>query len=84
MFGRLTDWSRLALRDDRCAHTVVSAMCLAATGILGLSFTRPDPRHDPLRDGRFYRRLNVFDDCNRQGLGTEVALSLPAARVMRG
>ena len=42
MFGRLTDWRRLALRGDRGAHTVVSAMCLAATGIFGLSFTRLD------------------------------------------
>ena len=42
--GRLTDWRRLALRDDRSAHTVVSAMCLAATGIFWLSFTRLDPR----------------------------------------
>ena len=43
MFGRSTDWRRLALRDDRCAHTVFFAICLAATGIFGLSFTRPDP-----------------------------------------
>ena len=43
MFGRLTDWRRLALRDNRCAHTVVSALCLAATGIFWLSFMRPDP-----------------------------------------
>ena len=44
MFGRLTDWRRLALRDDHCDHTAVSAMCLAATGIFWLSFTRLDPR----------------------------------------
>ena len=44
MFGRLTDWRRLTLRFERCAHTVVSAMCLAATGIFWLSLTRPDPR----------------------------------------
>ena len=49
MFGRLTDWRRLVMRDDRCAHTVVSAMCLAATGIFWLSFTRPDPGHRPTR-----------------------------------
>ena len=37
MFGRLTDWRRLARRDDRCARTVVSAICMAAPGILELS-----------------------------------------------
>ena len=47
MFGRLTDWRRLALRFERCAHTVFSAMYFAATGIFGLSFTRSDP--SPLR-----------------------------------
>ena len=44
MFGSLTDWRRLALRGDRGAHTVVSAMCLAAVVISWLSFTRSDPR----------------------------------------
>ena len=43
MFGRLTDWRHLALRFERCAHTVVSAIGIAATGIFWLSITRPDP-----------------------------------------
>ena len=43
MFERLTDWRRLALRFERCDHTVVSAMCLAAAGIFWLSLARPYP-----------------------------------------
>jgi len=31
MFGRLKDWRRIAMRYDRCAHTFLSAICLAAT-----------------------------------------------------
>ena len=39
--------------------------------------------HDQLTDGRSFRLLNVLDDFNRQGLGIDVDLSLPAARVIR-
>ena len=42
-----------------------------------------DFMHDQLTDGRSFRLLNVLDDFNRQGLGIEVDLSLPAARVIR-
>lgn len=38
---------------------------------------------DRLSDGRQFRLLNVLDDFNRQGLGIEVDLSLPAERVLR-
>jgi putative transposase len=38
---------------------------------------------DQLADGRSFRTLNVLDDFNREGLGIEVDLSLPAARVVR-
>ena len=31
MLGRLKDWRRIATRYDRCAHTFLSAICLAAT-----------------------------------------------------
>ena len=31
MFGRLKDWRRIAMRYDRCAHTFMSAICLAPT-----------------------------------------------------
>jgi putative transposase len=31
MFGRMKDWRRIAMRYDRCAHTCMSAICLAAT-----------------------------------------------------
>ena len=31
------------MRDDRCAHTVFSATCIAAPGIFWLSLTIPDP-----------------------------------------
>jgi transposase len=31
MFGRLKDWRRIAMRYDRCAHTFLAAVTLAAT-----------------------------------------------------
>ena len=36
MFGRLKDLRRIAMRYDRCAHTVFSAICIAATVIFWL------------------------------------------------
>jgi putative transposase len=39
--------------------------------------------HHNLDDGRQYRLFNVLDDFNREGLGIEVDLSLPSARVIR-
>lgn len=42
-----------------------------------------DFMHDRLADGRAFRTFNVIDDYNREGLGIEVDLSLPAARVIR-
>lgn len=42
-----------------------------------------DFMHDQLADGRSFRLFNVLDDFNREGLGIEVDLSLPAARVIR-
>jgi putative transposase len=38
---------------------------------------------DNLQDGRSIRTFNVIDDFNREGLGIEVDLSLPSARVIR-
>lgn len=38
---------------------------------------------DQLADGRSFRTLNVLDDYNREGLGIEVDISLPALRVVR-
>ena len=38
---------------------------------------------DSLADGRLLRTFNVLDDYNREGLGIEVNLSLPSARVIR-
>ena len=35
-FGRLKDWCRIATRYDRCAHTFMSAICIAATVIFWL------------------------------------------------
>ena len=35
MFGSLTDWGRIHTRFDRCAHTFMSAICIAATVISG-------------------------------------------------
>ena len=36
MFGRLKDWRRIHTRSDRCAHTFMSAICIAATVIFWL------------------------------------------------
>ena len=36
MFGRLKDWRRIATQYDRCAHTFMSAICIAATVIFWL------------------------------------------------
>jgi transposase len=36
MFGRLKDWRRIAMRYDRCAHTFLSAIALAAAFIFYL------------------------------------------------
>jgi putative transposase len=30
MFRKLMDWRRIAMRYDRCPHTPMSAVCLAA------------------------------------------------------
>ena len=38
---------------------------------------------DTLVDGRSIRTFNVLDDYNREGLGIDVDLSLPSARVIR-
>jgi transposase len=36
MFGRLKDWRPVHTRYDRCAHTFMSAICIAATVIFWL------------------------------------------------
>ena len=36
MFGRLKDWRRVHTRYDRCAHTFMSAMAIAATMLFWL------------------------------------------------
>jgi putative transposase len=50
----------------------------AVNGVWSMDFM-----HDHLIDGRQFRLFNVLDDFNREGLGIEVDLSLPAARVIR-
>lgn len=42
-----------------------------------------DCMHDQLADGRRFCVFNVIDDFNRQALGVEADLSLPAGRVIR-
>jgi len=37
MFGKLKDWRRIHTRYDRCAHTFMSAICIAATVISWLN-----------------------------------------------
>ena len=36
MFGGLKGWHRIAIRCDRCARTLMSAICIAATLIFWL------------------------------------------------
>jgi transposase len=36
MFGRLKDWRRIHTRYDRCAHTFMSVICIAAAVIFWL------------------------------------------------
>lgn len=36
MFGKLKDWRRIHTRYDRCAHTFMSPICIAATVIFWL------------------------------------------------
>jgi len=36
MFGKLKDWRRIHTRYDRCAHTFLSAICIAAVVIFWL------------------------------------------------
>lgn len=38
---------------------------------------------DSLRDGRKFRTLNMIDDYNREAIAIEVALSIPAERLIR-
>lgn len=36
-FGRLKDWRRIHTRYDRCTHTFMSAICIAATVIFWIN-----------------------------------------------
>lgn len=51
------------------------AVSSAINHVLSMDFM-----HDMLSDGRSFRLFNELDDFNREGLGIEVDLSLPAAR----
>ena len=42
-----------------------------------------DFMHDALANGKLFRTFNVLDDYNREGLGIEVDLGLPAPRIIR-
>lgn len=42
-----------------------------------------DFMHDALANGKSFRTFNVLDDYNREGLGIEVDLGLPAPRITR-
>jgi transposase len=37
MFGKLKNWRRIHTRYDRCAHTFMSAICIAATLIFWIN-----------------------------------------------
>jgi transposase len=42
MFGRLKNWRRIAMRYDRCAHTFMSAICLAAAVLFWINESGPE------------------------------------------
>ena len=42
-FGRIKDWRRIHTRYDRCAHTFMSAICIAVTSSSGCDAMSPDP-----------------------------------------
>lgn len=46
LFAKLKDWRRIATRYDRCAHTFISAICIAAAVICWLLSMSPEPRRD--------------------------------------
>jgi len=52
MFGRLKDWRRIAMRYDRCAHTFMSAIVIAATIKDAMSGDIADP--SPMRGSSHY------------------------------
>ena len=73
MFGRLKDWRRIATRYDRCAHTFMSAICIAATVILVGPHTFPGCEFDPLPRGQPPPRvfpLTTRHGCRRCSWGT--------------
>ena len=37
MFGKIKDWRRIHTRYDRCAHTFMSAICIAASVIFWIN-----------------------------------------------
>ena len=41
-FGRLKEWGCIALRSDRRAHTLLSAICLAAVVLFWVNGSRPE------------------------------------------
>ena len=43
MFGKLKDWRRIHTRYDRCAHTFMSAIAIAATVIFWIYLMSPEP-----------------------------------------
>ena len=43
MFGKLKDWRRIHTRYDRCAHTFMSAIAIAAIVIFWICSMSPEP-----------------------------------------
>lgn len=65
-------------RRIRREHPGVLDVPTAANQVWSMDFMS-----DQLTSGKTFRTFNVIDDYNREGLGIEVDLSLPAARVIR-
>ncbi|MEL6367451.1 MAG: IS3 family transposase, partial [Pseudomonadota bacterium] len=65
-------------RRIRREHPGVLDVPTAANQVWSMDFMG-----DQLTSGKTFRTFNVIDDYNREGLGIEVDLSLPAARVIR-
>lgn len=83
--ARLPDIPRTGIKPAdkaRNAHRAGRAATAAVPKKISVTWSM-DFMHDSLSDGRSCRDFSVIDDFNREGLGIEVDLSLPAERVTR-
>lgn len=71
------------LRRKKHEKPLALGTVTAINQVWSIDFMRPALRTDSFNGGRTLRTYNVLDDCNREGLGIEVDLSLAEERVIR-